>query len=846
MLPASDWIRPAVQLPPGKEETELATGKRKRTGAWHFISRILLTLLLIGVLCACFCGVAFAYYVHAYINPAAQETANELNSNLGLNLNSFIYAEDPNTGEYVIYETLSGNESREWVDSDKIPQDLRNAVVAIEDERFYSHSGVDWKRTLGAVKNWLFGGEQYGGSTITQQLIKNATEDNDYSVKRKINEIFRALALEDVVNDKDRILTMYLNTIYLGYRSYGVQTASETYFGKDVSELTLAECAVLAGLTNNPSIYDVYNHPEKVKERQELILDQMLEQGMIDQATHDAAVAEELNYRPYEEYVEDVGEPYSYFTDAVVKDVVNDLMEQKGYSETVAYNMVNSGGLRIYATIDTEIQSILDQVWADDSIFPNTEKYGERPQSAMVITDKQGNIVGIAGGRGEKTTKLGFSFATDARRQPGSSIKPLSTYGPAMDAGVIVPSSTVYDKALTTDDNGMPWPMNDGKYPTGRAMTVKSGITSSVNTIAVQVLNALTPQASYDFMTQRLGFQDALVSSRTNADGTVQSDINLAPLALGGLTDGVTVREMAGGFASFINEGIYGGTRTYTKVTDADGNTVLENTPSTDLGFRNVRTAYYMLECLQNVTAYGTASGIQISGVETAGKTGTTTSNTDIWFCGLTPEYSAAVWVGYEHNYTLDGLYGRNAANIWLEVMEKVHEGDSNLVFDSHPEDFTEITYCMDTGLRASGACRAAGRAATGRFWNDQVPTETCSHQDIQTSYDLGLNIGIDVEEEEEEEYEEPTEPTTPTEPTVDPSIDPETGEPVTPSDPEGGGEGSGGGGESGGGSGEGSGGGGESGGGSGEGSGGGGGEESGGGGGSTEPEPPPPDDPEA
>ena len=576
---------------------------------------------------------------------AAQETANELNSNLGLNLNSFIYAEDPNTGEYVIYETLSGNESREWVDSDKIPQDLRNAVVAIEDERFYSHSGVDWKRTLGAVKNWLFGGEQYGGSTITQQLIKNATEDNDYSVKRKINEIFRALALEDVVNDKDRILTMYLNTIYLGYRSYGVQTASETYFGKDVSELTLAECAVLAGLTNNPSIYDVYNHPEKVKERQELILDQMLEQGMIDQATHDAAVAEELNYRPYEEYVEDVGEPYSYFTDAVVKDVVNDLMEQKGYSETVAYNMVNSGGLRIYATIDTEIQSILDQVWADDSIFPNTEKYGERPQSAMVITDKQGNIVGIAGGRGEKTTKLGFSFATDARRQPGSSIKPLSTYGPAMDAGVIVPSSTVYDKALTTDDNGMPWPMNDGKYPTGRAMTVKSGITSSVNTIAVQVLNALTPQASYDFMTQRLGFQDALVSSRTNADGTVQSDINLAPLALGGLTDGVTVREMAGGFASFINEGIYGGTRTYTKVTDADGNTVLENTPSTDLGFRNVRTAYYMLECLQNVTAYGTASGTQIAGVETAGKTGTTTSNTDIWFCGLTPEYSAAVWV---------------------------------------------------------------------------------------------------------------------------------------------------------------------------------------------------------
>ena len=698
----------------------MATGKKRGSGVGHVIARVLLTLLLIGVLCACFCGIAFAYYVHAYINPSAQETATEISNNLGLNLNTFIYATDPETGEQTLYETLSGLESREWVDSEKIPQDLKDAVVAIEDERFYSHNGVDWKRTLGAVKNWLFGGTQYGGSTITQQMIKNATDEDDYSVKRKVNEIFRALALEDVVNDKDRILTMYLNTIYLGYRSYGVQTAANTYFGKDVSELSLAECAVLAGLTNNPSIYDVYNHPDKVKERQVIILDQMLDQGMIDQAEHDAAVAQELVYRPYEAYVEDVGEPYSYFTDAVISDVINDLVEQKGYSESVASNMVNSGGLQIYATIDTDIQNILDQVWADDSVFPNTEKYGERPQSAMVITDKVGNIVGIAGGRGEKTGKREFSFATDARRQPGSSFKPLSTYGPAMDQGVVVPSTTVYDRALR-EENGRPWPMNDGRMPTGRAMTVESGIASSVNTIAVQVLNALTPQKSYDFLTQQLDIK--LVANRTYEDGTTQSDIDLAPLALGGLTDGVTVREMAGGFATFINEGVFGGTRTYTKVLDSEGNVVLENTPYTDKGFQNVRTAYYMLDCMQNVTAYGTASGTQISGVETAGKTGTTTSNTDIWFCGVTPQYSAAVWVGYEHNYTLDGLYGRNASYIWLEVMQKVHEGDSGLVFDSHPEDFVTQTYCMDTGLLASGACRAAGRAATGRFWADQVPT---------------------------------------------------------------------------------------------------------------------------
>ena len=719
----------------------MATGNRKGTGIGHLLSRILITLVLIGVLCGCFCGIAFAMYVHIYINPSAQETAAEISKGLGLNLNSFIYAKESDSDEYTLYETIKGKENREWVDSDKIPDTLKNAVVAIEDERFYKHHGVDWVRTIGAVKGWLLGGTQYGGSTITQQLIKNITADNDYSVKRKVNEIFRAFALEKEIDDKDRILVMYLNTIFLGYNSYGVQTAAMQYFDKDVSQLDLAESAVLAGLTNNPSIYDVYNHPEKVKERQETILAQMLDQKMISQEEYEAAVAEKLNYRPYEEYQQEIKSTYSYFTDEVIKDVINDLMTEKGYSRLVAENMVYSGGLNIYATIDTKVQNALDEVWANADNFPNTEKYGEIPQSAMVITDKQGNIVGIAGGRGEKTSSRGFSYASDARRQPGSSIKPLATYGPAMDAGIATPDTTVYDRALIQDADGNPWPMNDGKYPTGRAMTVKEGMTRSLNTISAQLLKQLTPQKSYEFMTQQLGFK--LVDSRTNEDGTVQSDIDLAPLALGALTDGVTVREMAGGFSTFINDGVYGGTRTYTKVTDSEGNTIMENTPNTDKGFTNVRTAYYMLDCLQNVTAHGTAYGIQLDGVETGGKTGTTTSNTDIWFCGITPKYSGAVWVGYEHNYRLDGLYGRNAAEIWLAVMQKVHAGDSGLVFDSHPQDFEEVTYCMDTGLLASGACRAAGRAATGRFWKDKVPTETCSHQNIENKYDFE-SMGVD------------------------------------------------------------------------------------------------------
>ena len=509
----------------------MATGNRKGTGIGHLLSRILITLVLIGVLCGCFCGIAFAMYVHIYINPSAQETAAEISKGLGLNLNSFIYAKESDSDEYTLYETIKGKENREWVDSDKIPDTLKNAVVAIEDERFYKHHGVDWVRTIGAVKGWLLGGTQYGGSTITQQLIKNITADNDYSVKRKVNEIFRAFALEKEIDDKDRILVMYLNTIFLGYNSYGVQTAAMQYFDKDVSQLDLAESAVLAGLTNNPSIYDVYNHPEKVKERQETILAQMLDQKMISQEEYEAAVAEELNYRPYEEYQQEIKSTYSYFTDEVIKDVIGDLKEQKGYSELVAENMVYSGGLKIYATIDTKVQDALDSVYTDDSAFPNTEKYGEVPESAMVITDKQGDIVAIAGGRGQKTLSRSFSFATDARRQPGSSFKPLASYGPAMDAGIIVPSTTIYDRAFSEGEDGMPWPMNDGKYPTGRSLTIKEGVTRSLNTVSVQVLNALTPQASYDFLTNQLDIK--LVGSRTNEDGTVQSDIALAPLALG-------------------------------------------------------------------------------------------------------------------------------------------------------------------------------------------------------------------------------------------------------------------------------------------------------------------------
>lgn len=718
------------------------SGVARRIGG--FFVRAIFTMLLIGVLCACFCGLAFAYYVNAYIIPNVDIDM----ESMFLGLNSTVWAIDPETGEEVLYETLQSLENREWVDLEQIPENLQNAFIAIEDKRFYQHKGVDWKRTFSASAQWATGQATYGGSTITQQLIKNVTSDADFSVKRKMNEIFRALELEKDMT-KDQILERYLNTIFLGRRAYGVETAAQTYFGKTVSDLSLAECAVIAGITNNPSIYDPYSHPDDVKKRQGFILNEMLDQELITQAEYDSAVAEELVYRSEDLYINDINEPYSYFTDAVYEDVLQALIAEKGYSEDAAKRVLLYGGLKIYATIDTKIQAIMDEEYNDDSNFPNITRDGMQPESAMVITDKQGNIKGIVGGRGVKEGKLTGSFATKTRRQPGSSIKPIAVYGPAMDAGIIVPTSSVYDKALK-EVNGQPWPRNDSGKTSNSPIVIKNAIARSVNTIAVQVMDMLTPQASYDFLTQRLGVE--LVSYRENADGTTQSDIDYAPLALGGLTDGVTVREMAGAYSTFINEGVFAQTRTYTKVVDSNGEIVLENTPGTSLGFENVRTAYYMLECMQAVTSYGTATVATIPGVETAGKTGTTSANYDRWFCGVTPEYSAAVWFGFEQSYTLSGVSGNPATNMWTTVMRRVHENDSGLVFDSHPEDFENVQYCMDSGLLPSAACRNAGRVATGRFWKGQTPTEVCSHQGFE-SYSFG-STGITVKNDDDEDEE--------------------------------------------------------------------------------------------
>lgn len=649
---------------PGKEDTELS--KRKNGSViGRFFGRLLLTLVLVGVLCGCFCGIAFAFYVHTSINPSAKETASEISKGLGLNLNSFIYTTDAETGEEAVYETIKGRENREWVDSDKIPDNLKNAVVAIEDERFYKHHGVDWWRTLGAVKGWVLGGDQYGGSTITQQLIKNVTTEDDVTVQRKLVEIFRALDLEKEYT-KEEIMEWYLNVVYFGEGASGVQMAANTYFGKDVRDLTLAQCASIIGITNNPSRYSPFASVENNKKRTKTILYEMYDQDYISHEEYTAAVAEvdndELHFIRGENEVYQQ-EIYSYYVEMVIKDVLSDLQSRLGLSEAAARQLLYHGGYQIYACVDPFVQQVVDDIYTDPDSMPQPYYYSSQPlQSAcMVIDPFTGEIKAIGGAIGEKDRNFGFNYAIDAHRPSGSSAKPLASYGPAMDLGLIT-ESTLVDDSPDIQLRGTYWyPRNSGSSYDG-IITIWDALVRSKNTVAAQIIDKLTPSVSFEYLTERMGFQ------------LVEADRDYAPLALGQFTYGVTVREMAQAYTSFPNDGEMTYARSYSLITDSNGNTVLENGMRTSHVF-SVDTARCMTEMLEAAAWYGTGYEVYLGygKMPVAGKTGTTSDDYDRWFCGFSPYYVTAVWTGYDSPAPMY-YSGNPAAQIWRRIMSQINE----------------------------------------------------------------------------------------------------------------------------------------------------------------------------
>lgn len=706
-------------------------GLRTAAAVGKVIGTIALIVVITAVLLACFAAV----YIKNVILPQAH-----LEANFDMDLTSTIYYMDSATGEYVEHLSLHGGENRVLVDFEDIPDDLVNATVAIEDETFWTHSGVNWKRTLYGVFLMFTGKDIQGGSTITQQLIKNFTQYDDVTVKRKILEIFRALDF-DATYSKEQIMEWYLNYIYLGEGCNGVATAARNYFDKDLSELTLAECASLISITNNPSRYNPYRSLESNQYRAKLVLGKMLELGSIDQTRYDEAIYEVEHLSEHlarGENEERASVIYNWYDEQLITDVIRDLKTQYGYSDTLASDLVTSGGLKIYACVDPEIQAIVESVYNDQASMPLVSANGQNIQSAIVIVDPEGNIVGLAGALGEKSANRVWNYASDSIRQPGSSIKMLSTYAPALEMGLITPA-TVVDDYPTQVYSGKAWPSNSYGYYKGLT-DVGWAVQLSSNPVAVRVLQQVTPEASYDFMTNK--FHITTLEEGKEINGSYKSDLGESQLALGGLTHGVNVLEMAAAYSVFPREGMYLAPRTYSKVTiDQNGQetVLLDNTAREGEPILKETTAWYVNDMLKDVVTSGTGTDARFSGMTIAGKTGSTTSNNDRWFVGYTPYYTAAVWTGYDTPERIRTSGYNPAAVLWNKVMSQVHQGLENKDFNQ-PAGLTTIRYCMDSGLLPTDACEhdpRGSRVATAYVFQGQGPVESCNlHTDVEVCTD--------------------------------------------------------------------------------------------------------------
>lgn len=717
-----------------------------------YLCNVLLTLLLIGIMTGAVVGGAFMIYVKNYIDPDLESfDLLVTDSSMTTKIYYMDYTDRENrigTPVELEDQRLYGTENRMWVSYSDIPENLVNAFVATEDHRFWDHDGVDWITTIKATLNYFTGisGRSFGASTITQQLIKNVTGDDEVTIQRKVQEILRALELEKT-KDKTEILELYLNMIFLSQRSYGVQAAAYTYFGKDVKDLTLIECAALAAIPQYPSAYDPVQHPEdNANRRDEAVLKNMLKYGYITQAEFDGAYGKTLVLNLQTE-TETETATNSWYTDEAIRETINLLMENRGVTYTVAERMVYTSGLYIYTVMDPEVQNVLEEVFADDSNFQQASGIIQ-PESAMTIIDPStGDIVGIAGGRGEKTANRIQNYATQTYRPPGSSIKPLTVYSPALEEGVIT-WGTVYDDVplnfgdkeydaasgdyVYTRPDG--WPQN---YPVGyRGLTtVADAVTRSVNTVALRVLQDLGLDTSFDYGVNK--YHLSLVESEIRADGKIVTDKDYSPLGNGQLSYGVTVTEMAAAYATFDNNGVYNSPRTVIKICDSEGNVIVDNDKSGQVVISE-QTASIMTKMLENVVNNGTASRITLKDtVNCAGKTGTTSQDNDRWFVGYTPYYVGAVWFGYEMPKNLAEFKVSPATLVWDTVMTKLHEKYINEATTTGTalkkfelaDGIVTVTYCKDSGKLLTSACKSdprGSRADTGYFTYSTVPTESC------------------------------------------------------------------------------------------------------------------------
>ncbi len=648
-------------------------------------------------------------------------------SSVGLNFSSVVYYTD-NEGKEFEYDQVYGEQNRLWADISDMPEYLPQAFVAIEDERFYKHSGFDLPRTFKATFNYLVKRDSsFGGSTINQQLVKNITGYDDTTAKRKIIEIIRAIDMDRKMT-KTQILELYLNTIYLSQGCNGVETAANKYFGKAVSELTLAECASIAGITQYPTRYDPILNPEANKQKQELVLKKMLELEMITQDEYDEAIAEKLNIQNND--TDDAVSSQSYYTDHVIEEVIPILQKELGINKTMAAQMIYRGGLQIYTTVDPKVQKAIDQIFSNPS---KTINYNEEYpiQAAIVVMDPYtGQVKGVGGGLGRKTSERTLNRATMTLRQPGSSIKPLSVYAPGFEYKKFTPGTMFVDEAYSVGNHSIKNYYQGFKGP----MTVKYAVEQSVNTVAVKALEKVGLDKSYDFLTKNLNFTS--IDNRDKA---------YSPLALGGLTNGVSVLEMTAAYSAFVNKGIYTVPYTVEMIKDNKGKVIYEHSKKSNVAMSE-STAATMLSVLKSVVDYGTGTPARLSNFPAGGKTGTTDDDKDRWFMGVTPYYAAGVWVGFDEPKTITG-YGVNpAVALWKAVMQKSHEGLKSKQFDVSKSTASATNMCMDSGKLATDLCYQdyrGSRVVTEYIGVASLTNATCDlHKYVQVDKTTGMIAG--------------------------------------------------------------------------------------------------------
>ena len=751
----------------------------------------LIQLILIAVIGAGIIGLSAGIGIFKGVLATAPDIGNIDVTPTGFS--TFVYDIEGNQTAKLV----STDSNRIPVTLDMVPQDLRDAFVAVEDNRFYEHNGIDIQGIIRAgyvaLKNRDF---SQGASTITQQLLKNnvftswTSEDSLADrFKRKIQEQYLALELEKVM-DKDTILINYMNTINLGQNTLGVQAASLRYFDKSVSDLTLSECAVIAGITQNPYRYNPITHPEDNAKRRKKVLDDMKKYGYITQEEYDEALRDNVYTRiKIADSENDDTSVNTYFVDALTEDILEDLIAA-GYTETQAYTLLYSGGLKIYSTQDPKVQAICDEVFSDETNYPeNTrwylnyeltveksngdkenystemfqtywkenrsasynliyssqddayadiEAYKEavlesgdevfaetvnltpQPQVTFTVEDQStGHIVAMIGGRGIKTGSRTLNRATDSVRQPGSTFKIVSTYAPALDSAGLTLATVMNDAPFCYADGR---PVNNW-YDSGYKglCSLRYGIEQSLNIVAVKTLTQITPQLGYDYL---LNFGFTTLVERKEVNNQIFSDIQ-QPLALGGLTDGVTNEELNAAYACIANGGTYIKPKLYTKVLDHDGNIILDNTMPQARQVIKETTAFLLTSAMVDVVTVGTGSAVNFGGMAIAGKTGTTTGPTDAWFAGFTPYYTATAWAGYDNNVKLNSAENGLAKKLWRAAMSKIHEELPNQSFSGPPEGIVTATICSRSGkLPIPGLCD--GTLRTEYFAEGTVPTETC------------------------------------------------------------------------------------------------------------------------